>query len=695
MSAGIKTVVIEDGTEVPIEREPLPLPLPTSKDLTALKRHLSTNPNVNLNETAIETAVGLFINLPKVIRIATHEAGNDGLSSQYVGSTHLLILEGEADAEALSYLLGSVRLSGLPKGPQITGVRDEAGRLQAQLSVEFDSVAEAESLVDSTVRGTLLDTGAIYSESILGHGVMSPVEAVLVESRFRDGTPSMVNAALYDGTLRATSAAWVRYYDSTLSPARNIERVAQELRDALTTPARKRRARYLRQAEAANLAYARSGLTMPVLREFQARRIPVRLIVGAQFSDETDLDELPAAIAAAQSIRHISVSPWREAAKDTVTAQRTVLHLHQADHVSEAFVHLTEDRPLSDEEINLLFPGADPAMVTDRTGHARPLWRALIIVRTLTNPQVYDEAKRFIRSDQGIATVRPHRYAGFIGVLVDLPWRLTKPQTTDTARNAWRNGGVLSEGIFADWEPVFEPIEELLRLAQDGDVSAQRTLQVLAGTALLADGILTRDRGSKIGEDGVAYRATPPVLLASWIDTRHGRLQAAQVVRSFNHERAGGSGTSRAVGVDYTYPVVDDEGVPVPSGQSYRMLIEGDLFEQASPQKAAGRHEQVSAAQRNRSLSREQLNEQRRFMIVDLIGRAATIVQQLEAELADYPSKLPEHPFGTRADWKLIRSKVGDLGESMILLMPPPDPESPLLEPEENDMQDADGLEEA
>jgi hypothetical protein len=30
-----------------------------------------------------------------------------------------------------------------------------------------------------------------------------------------------------------------------------------------------------------------------------------------------------------------------------------------------------------------------------------------------------------------------------------------------------------------------------------------------AGDGLAADGILTRDRGNKIGEDGVTYRATP------------------------------------------------------------------------------------------------------------------------------------------------------------------------------------------
>ncbi|SFJ84084.1 hypothetical protein SAMN05216275_1138 [Streptosporangium canum] len=697
MSPHARTVVTEDGTEMQIERDPRPLPLPDSKDLSALKRSLRANPNINLTGAAIDTAVGMFIDLPKVIRIATHQSGIDGLSSQYAGSTHLFMLEGEADAEAPSYPLGNPRLGdllhGVPKGPRITGVRDEDGCLQAQLVVEFDSVADAESLVESTVRGTLQDPGANYSDSILGHGVMTPVEAVLVEVRFADGSPSLHVAALYDGTSRVTSAALVRYREST-DPAQNVARAAQELRRALTTPSRKRRAAYLKEAEAANLAYVRDGLTMPVLRQLQARRVPVRLIVGAQFSDENNLAELPAAITAAQSTRHISVNPWREAAKDTVTAQRTVLHLRQADQVAESFVHLIEDRPLDDKQVEELFPGADPELVTDpATGRARPLWRAAVIVHTLTDPEVHKEAKRFIRSDQGIAMVHPHRYAGFVGVLVDLPWRWAKPQTTDTARNAWRNGGVLSDGILKDdWEPLFESIEELVRLADDGNVSARLTLQVLAGTALLADGILTRDRGSKIGEDGVTYRATPPVLLASWADTRHGRLQAIRIVRGFNPTRAGGSGTGRAIKVDYTYPLVDEKGDPVRSGESHRVLIEGDLFDQANPEKAAEGREEINEAQRKRDAqkghkpSREQLNEQRRFMIVENIGRAGTTVQQLEAEIPDYPSKLSEHPFGKRADWQLMRKRINDLGESLITVMPPADPEPPLFDdPEEKE----------
>ncbi|MGW2214050.1 hypothetical protein ACWCSD_03600 [Nonomuraea sp. NPDC001684] len=294
-------------------------------------------------------------------------------------------------------------------------------------------------------------------------------------------------------------------------------------------------------------------------------------------------------------------------------------------------------------------------------------------MHTLTDADVHTEAKRFIRGDQGIANVQPHRYAGLIGILVDLPWRWTKPETTDTARNAWRNGGVLSEEIFDAWDsPVYERVDELIKLAEADDISARITLQVLAGTALLADGILTRDRGSKLGSDGVTYRATPPVLLSSWAATRHGRLQAGQIIRTFDHTRAGGSGTGRMTGASYTYYLVDQRGRPIRSGQGVTDLLEGHLFEQADPERAAEGRKKIREDKQAAKLSREENNENRRSTINDLIGRAAAAVEQLTGEVSDYPAKLTEHPFGRRADWKLMVDKARELGDALLLLQAPP-----------------------
>ncbi|MEV0408149.1 hypothetical protein [Actinoallomurus sp. NPDC050550] len=125
MSPHIRTVVTEDRTEIQIERVPWPLPLPQPKDLSTLNRRMHANPNININITdeAIDTTVGTFLDLPKVIRIATHEAGIDGLSSQYARSTHLFMLEGDVDPKSLSCVIGNTRLGHLlqrvPKGAML------------------------------------------------------------------------------------------------------------------------------------------------------------------------------------------------------------------------------------------------------------------------------------------------------------------------------------------------------------------------------------------------------------------------------------------------------------------------------------------------------------------------------------------------------------------------------------------------
>jgi hypothetical protein len=170
--------------------------------------------------------------------------------------------------------------------------------------------------------------------------------------------------------------------------------------------------------------------------------VPVRLIVGAVLNEDDADDVLAAAVATAQSSRHISINRWSDAAQDAMTARRMVNHLLHRQMVSPAFAALVADEELTAEEITSLVPGWDSDPMHGPNGRIHPLWRAVLIVHTLTRYRIFDEAKRFIRSDRGFGQVRDDRYAGFLGVLIDMPWRAAKPATTDVARRAWRNGPV-------------------------------------------------------------------------------------------------------------------------------------------------------------------------------------------------------------------------------------------------------------
>ncbi|MFC9529027.1 hypothetical protein ACFT38_00510 [Streptomyces sp. NPDC056975] len=668
----------ENGDIVQIDRIPGPLPVAEAKELGQLRRAMRNNPRINLSDEAIEVAVGGFLDIPRLTILATHKSNVDGLNSFYAGATQLLVLEGLFDAECFSTALGNPRLSGqvnAPTAPAPTGVRNAAGELLAQLKIEFESPAFARKVVEDVARETLRQEGADYSDSILSNGVMTPVEAVLTEVHYADNSPATLTAALIDGTSRDVSAAAARHYNPDATPAEQARTVASTFGNNFGTTRTARRRAYNRDAERHNAALARDGLTMATLRQLQTRAVPVRLIVGAVLGEDAADDELAAAVATAQSSRHISINRWSDAAQDAMTARRMVNHLLHRQLVSPAFAALIADEGLTAEQISSLVPGWDSDPMCGPDGRIHPLWRAVLIVHTLTRYKIFDEAKRFIRSDRGFGLVRYDRFAGFLGVLVDMPWRVAKPATTDVARRAWRNGGVLYPGVFDEWEPVPASAERLRKLADDGDTNAQHTLTALSGTALMADAVLTRDTGSKVDDGRVPYRATPPVVLAPWTSTVRGRWQAKTVVETFDPNKAGGTGEGKSVQAHYTYAHVDETGEPIPDGAAHEILLEKHLFAQANPERAADeqkkRREEQAKREAEQNITREERNEQSRINLLHTIGEARAVVDRLTAEATDFPTPLTEHPMGGLADWKQVRENLRDLEDALLDVRPP------------------------
>ncbi|MFF2189177.1 hypothetical protein [Streptomyces sp. NPDC058155] len=670
----------ENGDTVQIDRVPGPLPVAESKELGQLRRAMRNNPRINLSDEAIETAVGGFLDIPRLTILAAHKNNVDGLNSFYAGATQLLVLEGLFDAEGFSTALGNPRLSGqvnAPTAPAPTGVRDTDGKLLAQLKIEFDSAAHARRLVEDVARETLRQEGADYSDSILSNGVMTPVEAVLTEVHYADNTTSTLTAALIDGTSRDVSAAAARHHLPDASANEQSRVVASTFGENFAASRAARRRKYNRDAERYNAALIRDGLTMATLRQLQTRAIPVRLIVGVVLGDDAADDELAAAVATAQSSRHISINLWSDAAQDAMTARRMVNHLLHQQMVSAAFAALVADEDLTAEQVRSLLPNCDTGPMCNLDGRIHPLWRAVLIVHTLTRHKVFDEAKRFIRSDRGFGQVRDDRFAGFLGVLIDMPWRAAKPHTTDVARRAWRNGGALYPGVFSGWDPVPVTAERLRELAHDGDANAQHTLAVLSGTALMADAVLTRDTGSKVDDGRVPYRATPPVVLAPWTTTVQGRWQAKTVVETFDPTRAGGTGEGKSAQAEYTYAHVTESGELIPDGAAHEVLLERHVFAQANPERAAAeqkqrRQEQVKR-EREKEVSRADRNELSRINLLHTIGEARAVVDRLKAEATDYPVPLTEHPMGSPADWKQIRQSLRDLEDELSDVRPPAD----------------------
>jgi hypothetical protein len=677
------SVITETGETLQIARRPRPLRAPDARNTGDLKRALRANPRVNLDGDAIEVAAGVFVDAPRVRRLVAVQDGMDGLASLVAGQTELLVVEGQAILDRL-LPLNNPRIGHLPTGPiapPLLGAIDSDGNPLAQAEMRFSSLADARNLVARTATDTLKVPGADYSESILTHAVMTPIEAVLTRLTFDDETTPFVVAAITDGASRATSAMKARMDSDggSMSVARSD--VGEAFAAALTSSPREALRVFRRAAETYNAMLARGGITMRVLRDGKTLTVPLRLVVGAVFAQGSSTEALPAAIATTQSARHITVNPWQDAAQDAMVARRMVGHLASRGFISKHVVRLVDGQ--ADE--------ADAAAVFGHTwfghssskslvsrGRVKPLWRAVGIVHALTRPDVFEEAKRFIRSDIGLRSVKRERYAGMLGVLIDLPWRPVKPATLATARNAWRDGGVLTDMVMGTWQPIPTDATTLAAQADEGGTDARITLLVAAGTALLADGVLTRDTGSKVTDGRAPYRMTPPALLAALLDTEHGRRQAAAVMDTFDPDRQGGDGAGRSGDAEYTYLLVDARGAAVPDGASVKVLMERDLFDQADPERAgAGTAEHAARpARQPGKVTSERRNELRRTNALDYITKAKREVDALAQEIQRFPLQLSEHPLGTREEWDTLKTRANRLYERVLSVAPPADRQS-------------------
>ncbi|MFE8937501.1 hypothetical protein ACFYNX_08425 [Streptomyces sp. NPDC007872] len=687
-------VTDEKGFTFRLPRPPKPLPALDPKGTGRLRRALQDNPRVNLSTEAIEAAAGLFADPSRAARTVAYDDGHDSLNVQVAGSATLYVLEGMAYADALLPVLGNPRISHLAQAPSMpsshasadspssappsSGMYASDGTTPlAQLRVRYGRIEDACRVIRTTVKETLKQPGADYSDSILVNGVMAPVEAVLVEMSYADGSPPSVVPALYDGTSRCTSAAKTRHGLGTHSAQDLQDEIADSFAAALTLSTRTRRTRYAKSAQAVNAALERSNLTMPVLRERMTRLVPVRLVVGAEFPPDATASTLPDAVATVQSARHISVNPWSEPAQDLMTAERIVSHLNRQGLVPGAFVDLVNEETLRDSDVEQLFGAGTAALVRyDRTDWVDPLWRAAKIAHTLTRPAVFEEAKRFVRSDRGLSSVRTERYAGYLGVVIDMSFRFYKPKTTPVARRAWRDGGVLSRDVFDPWELVVASAAELRARTLKDEADARLTLQVLTGTALIADGLLTPDSGVKVSSGRVPYRSAPPLLLAQLLRTPHGVRQAAAVLAHFDPDRPGGVGNH----AKYTYPRLDHRGRAERDGAGVAVLTEADLHWQADPERSLQEHtlREREKATETRSETPEERNRRRRQDLIRYLAEARRTADDLRSQKALFPDELKEHPLGLRADWKEIHQSVRGLEDTLIETQPPADPDPSL-----------------
>ncbi|MEV5508603.1 hypothetical protein [Streptomyces orinoci] len=405
--------------------------------------------------------------------------------------------------------------------PQVHGITHE-GRPSAILQYRYENLTHLRNHVWQTIHATLSLNN--YAASILTRSVSRNLITHPAEIAFEDGTKPFPVLVVRDGITRLASA-WAVLAGHGVEPSE----VADLATDALlgsAFAAGTTAGPDLGQQLAASRARWWQGLrkefddemkgATPGLRAAQIAQsyvVPAQIAVGVDGHDGQVLspeDIFDDAIRSVLASVHVEFKQWDAAAQNVEVITRALKRIIQQGDPRWNTADLQAVYGLAVGRI----PVAKLPQVFGRdsapTGTA--LWRAVYLVSALTQPDLLELLKDQAKAIKGGQRMSMKGFGELLGPIIDLPWRAKKKLVTKQARNAWNNGGVLSNDVTQGWTP--RPTDDFTKLiapAMNGDDDARRTLAVAGGVALIADKLLTRNVGSSLGakreKGGVPFRS--------------------------------------------------------------------------------------------------------------------------------------------------------------------------------------------
>ncbi|MFC0847368.1 hypothetical protein ACFH04_27225 [Streptomyces noboritoensis] len=499
---------------------------PTDAQVAAVITAGKANPDAELPD-GCWAAIARATPLPDALTHQLHP-GAEGLSGLLMGEN----VEGATLQSAITRVL----LSELIPGPQprtgmeVTEVPDPQvhgltrdNRPSAALQYRYQSFAHLRDHVWQTINATLILNS--YATSILTRSVTRNLIIHPVEIVFDDGTEPFHALVVRDGITRLASAWAVLAGHGTDSGE-----VASLAREALLggpsgTPGQARgrglgqrleehRKQWRRTIRDEFDAELKGGAPGPRAAQIaQSYVVPAQIAVGVEghggraLSPEDVFDDAMRSVLASV---HVEFKQWDDAAQNVEVITRALKRVIQLDDPRWSTAELQDVYGLAMGRIPVTaLPevfGGDP----QPPGTA--LWRAVYLVNALTQPDLLDLLKDQAKAIKGGQRMSMKGFGDLLGPIVDLPWRSKKKLVTKQARNAWKNGGVLTTTITGEWHPApTADFTTLVAPALAGDTDARCTLAVAGGVALISDKLLTRNVGSSLGipkeKGGVPFRA--------------------------------------------------------------------------------------------------------------------------------------------------------------------------------------------
>lgn len=530
-------------------RPPHLAPPPAAKTLAPVRAALLKNPDVNLPDDAAGIVTAGLADPARFRMLTETHPGPNGQSTSllnrkrvsegvmFVTPQHDRLIDmavlpdvgGARWAHTLHNQLDVV-VASLPVAKLSTAT--ESGGAWAMLQLDVEDHEELADRIVEAFHKTVPDlatTGNDYTDSILQSGVKEPILLVVMKVVFANNSDPEYYLVSADGNSRLVSlwkgrtggnvdeaaAACVRAVIGAPSGKSWKRATQRQTRDRLTA-----------QIDIVNKGLAETELTENTIRAGHTLTAPCVVVVGGHATDSDDpITDMVAAREDLIATIHTDATPWSEEA--------------QAEQGMSRFLRRAAAKNLiTSDEYRIIEGFCTPSEMHDLIGvPPHRLWATALTVRAVLNPwYVADGTGALFREEFNYKNPRRIEIGRQIASTALSGYRSS--QSLPLAVNAYSDGGSLARIVWDfRWEletgddPV-DVLDVILDKALNGSpadkINAKAQLGVLGGTAAMLDGLLTRDRGSKMTNDGkrtprkVPFRSRPYLIIDSLLDTKGG-----------------------------------------------------------------------------------------------------------------------------------------------------------------------------
>ncbi|WP_146073632.1 hypothetical protein [Amycolatopsis sp. CA-126428] len=505
----------DDGKMPALKHRPRPLPTPLpARNLTSVRSALQRNQAVNLPDEAASVITGGLTDPDRFkLLVEPYPAADGGqtslLNSKRVGEGDVFVTQQHdrfidigvipdlAGARWAHTLLNQLdNATGERPAANLTTATGPNNRPYAMLELQVADHQEFAARIREAFVRTLPDNSTVgndYTASVLQSGVKEPLLLVPIRIRFADGSADEYYLVAIDGNSRLVSM-WKGRVGGKVDDAATacIETVVGTI---TSKSVQRASARHVRDQLTSRIVRVNKGLKEAVLSEATIRAghtttAPSVVVVGGLTTDGAGpLTDLVAAREDVIATIHTDATPWGAVAQAEQGMARLLRRALNGRLITADERMVIEGRCTVEQmHATLGVP-------------AHRLWAVAVTLRAILTTW-YPEMRTLFAEE--FNNSRPNRLAIGKQIAATALSGYRSWEGYGVAVNAFADGGPISEQVWeTTWkltqgETPFEVLDAVLRAALDGDQSAIAELCVLGGAAAMLDGLITRDRGSKL-----------------------------------------------------------------------------------------------------------------------------------------------------------------------------------------------------